>query len=65
MEKVLLCKDCIMAIQSRGEDVYVGRLVERWEYEDEGNEFKCEFCGDDWFYGDEHEEDDELYECVW
>ena len=64
MEKVLLCKDCIMAIQSRGEDVYVGRLVERWEYEEENKPFICGFCGSD-FCDDEAEEDDELYECIW
>ena len=64
MEKVLLCKCCIMAIQSRGEDVFVGRSVPRWEVEEDGKEFKCGFCGDDW-QDDEAEEDDELYECVW
>lgn len=66
MEKVLLCESCIMAIRSRGEDVFVGRAVNRWEYEDEGKEFKCAWCGDDWFdYEEEPGEYDELYECVW
>ena len=64
MEKVLLCDCCIMAIQSRGEDVFVGRSVERWEYEEEGKEFKCAWCDDEFLDG-EPDDHDELYECVW
>ena len=64
VKTVLLCKSCIWAIQSRGEDVFVGRAVQRWEYEDEGKEFKCEWCEDDWLDEDPYE-DDELFECIW
>lgn len=65
MTKVLLCEDCINAILSRGEKVFVGSAVERCEYEDEGKEFKCGWCGDDWMWDEEPHEDDELFECMW
>ena len=64
MEKVLLCQSCIFALRSRGEKVFVGDRVERLDYEEDGKEFKCGFCGDDFLYDDDPQDDDELYECV-
>ena len=64
MERVLLCEDCIEAIKSRGETVYVGSAVERWDYENPG-EFKCAWCDDDYLMGDEPDDCDVLYECMW
>lgn len=57
---MLLCEQCITAIKSRGEKVWVGPTVERDEdLDDDGNwiisdDLKCEWCG---------ETDDELYDC--
>ena len=64
MSKVLLCMDCIEAIRSRGERVFVGDEVERWDLENP-DDFKCGWCGDDYLMGDEPQDDDVLYECVW
>ena len=64
VETSLICPDCIRAIQSRGEKIFTGDIVQRWEYEDEGKEFKCVFCGNDYLV-DEPNEKDELIECIW
>lgn len=52
-DKWILCKNCIDAIKSRGEKIFVGDVVNGFDYEDEPT--KCEWCD---------EEDVELYECV-
>ena len=48
----LLCKRCIDAIKSRGEDIWVGRLVYSCDDAEE-EEKKCDWC----------EEIDDLYDC--
>lgn len=49
-EHVCLCNNCISAIRSRGEVVYVGPEIKR----DEDDGLKCEWC---------EEDDDTLYDC--
>lgn len=50
-EPWMICKHCIMAIRSRGEEIFVGSAVEL----DPGDEaLICEFCD---------EEVDTLYKC--
>ena len=54
-EKWCLCQQCIDAIRSRGEQIFVGPLVffaDDIEYGEE--ERKCDWC----------EEVDDLYECL-
>lgn len=54
-EKWCLCQNCIDAIKSRGEPIYVGTKifsVDDIEYGEE--EKKCQWC----------EEVDDLYECI-
>ena len=48
-----LCKYCIMAIQSRGEELFVGREV--LLDPDDPKTYTCEFCD---------EEVDTVYECI-
>lgn len=48
----LLCKRCIDAIKSRGEDIWVGRLAYSCDDAEE-EEKKCDWC----------EEIDDLYDC--
>ena len=62
MKTVLLCKDCIAALESRGEKVFIGSAVSRIDVD---GDFKCEWCEDDYLWGDEPSDDDELYECIW
>ena len=54
--KWILCRNCIDAIKSRGEKIYVGDEidVDCWE-EDNNVKAKCEWCD---------EEDTPLYECI-
>ena len=47
----LLCKNCIDAIKSRGENVWVGKRI---DFDDGEEEQKCEWC---------EEEDTPLYDC--
>ena len=47
----LLCKNCIDAIKTRGEPIYVGPLVS--DMDDEEN-LVCEWCA----------EPDTLYDCI-
>ncbi|MCR5453187.1 MAG: hypothetical protein K6F00_11225 [Lachnospiraceae bacterium] len=60
MDKMILCKNCIAYLKSRGEKLWVGPEVEReldWNEEGHLNPIDglvCEWC---------EEEDDELYEC--
>lgn len=54
-EKWCLCQNCIDAIKSRGEPIYVGTKIfsaDDIEYGEE--EKKCQWC----------EEVDDLYECI-
>lgn len=52
--KICLCRNCIDAIKSRGEPVYVGEAY--CDDEDEnGNPLKCEWC---------EENDVELFDCM-
>lgn len=57
---IRLCRCCIDAIKSRGENLYVGPLIEREEDIDEKGRWVvsdgliCEWCG---------EKDDELFNC--
>ena len=51
--KWILCRNCIDAIKSRGEKIYVGDIVNGYDFKDEPT--KCEWC---------NEEDVELYECI-
>ena len=46
-----LCKRCIAAIESRGETIYVGNLIEIEEVEEQ--KISCEWCG----------ESTEVYKC--
>lgn len=50
----LLCRDCIDAIRSRGERLFVGDCVVDGDYAEMDGDFSCEFCGE---YAD-------LYECL-
>lgn len=53
---IRLCKNCIGAIKSRGEMVYIGNEVDYDLFEDEhGTEADCEWC---------EEVGGELYECI-
>lgn len=51
MKKMILCENCIEAIRSRGEKLFVGDPVEKTE------ETICEWCDDD-------DEDTELFEVI-
>ena len=59
-EHIKLCQQCIAAIKSRGETVYVGPEIEREEdIDEEGRWFVsdgliCEWC---------ENEDDKLFDC--
>ena len=55
--KICLCDNCIEAIKSRGELIFVGPEVDSYEsetYYDENAPTKCKWCG----------EEDTLYECI-
>lgn len=61
-EITYLCKNCIDAIRSRGEKVFVGKLVDPYEFNEERGyepedetEMICDWC---------EEPSWELYECV-
>ena len=62
MKKVYLCEYCISELLSRGEKVFIGDLVSRDEIDEP---FECGLCGSDYLYGDEPDDCDELYECMW
>ena len=52
---IYLCRNCIEAIRSRGEKLFVGHEVDFTEYADEhGKEASCEWCEDN---------EATLYEC--
>lgn len=54
MKMSLICKRCIDAIKSRGEEIWVGPLrVDADEVEEEN--VQCELC----------DEVDDLYDCKW
>lgn len=58
MEKEIwcLCRNCIAALQSRGEKVFVGSQVDPDEYfEEKGEYLHCEWCD---------EEDVDIYETL-
>ena len=52
--RICLCEYCIQAIQSRGEKLAVGDLVDQYDAECEEDYMPCEWC-------DENTQD--LYEC--
>lgn len=60
IEHIRLCRTCIDAIKSHGENVWVGSMIEREEDLDERGHWSvvdgltCEWC---------EEEDVELYDC--
>lgn len=49
-----ICRDCIDAIRSRGEKLFIGDCVIDGEFAEECGDCRCEFCGE---YAD-------LYECL-
>ena len=55
---MILCRDCILALRSRGEKIMVSDSP-IWEYDsqDPDNTMRCEWCED--------EENEELYEVMW
>lgn len=51
-----LCLNCINAIKSRGEKIFVGSIVDPDEYlEENGETLRCEWCD---------EEDTDVYETL-
>lgn len=53
---VCMCSNCISAIKSRGEQVFVGKTMEFNMEPDETR--KCDFC-------EEEFDGSELYSCIW
>lgn len=51
-----LCENCINAIKSRGEQIFVGKTIEFDMEPDETRE--CDFCEEDF-------DGSELYRCIW
>ena len=59
-EHIKLCQQCIAAIKSRGETVYVGPEIEREEdIDEEGRWFVSDDLTGEWGGN----EDDELFDC--
>ena len=60
IKHIMLCEQCIAAIRSRGEKVWVGEEIERDEdVDDEGNWFVCDDLKCEWC----EQEKDELFDC--
>ena len=56
MKPWCICSNCISAIKSRGEKIFVGSLVDPDEYfEENGEPLRCEWCD---------EEDVDVYETL-